>query len=143
MYGQQISHAALVMKNPGELCFVPDLPADSSLRRVVEIISRVQPFLKSRMKPVPGSAGMEPVLHETVRREYDCGVASCYVQAAAAGATPAELTLDLMPIIVEDLELSMAWVCVDRLDFTAVAIAGGMFGARSEVRYDLAANLVE
>jgi hypothetical protein len=86
---------------------------------------------------------MEPVLHETVRCEYDCGVASRYVKAAAGAATPAELTLDLMAIIVEHLELSMVWVCVDRLDFAAAAIAGGMFGARSEARYSLPVNLVE
>jgi hypothetical protein len=48
-----------------------------------------------------------------------------------------------MPIIVEDFELSMAWVCVDRLDFAAAAIAGGIFGARSEARYNLPTNLVE
>jgi hypothetical protein len=143
MYGQQVGHAALVMKNPGELCFVPDLPADSPLRRVVEIISCVQPFLKSRMKPVPGSTRMKPVLHETVRCEYDCGVASCYVKAAAGDATPAELTLDLMPIIVEHLELSMVWVYVDHLDFAAAAIAGGIFGTRSEARYSLPVNFVE
>src|SRR5438477_4124731 len=110
---------------------------------MVEIISCVQPFLKSQMKPVPGSAGMEPVLHETVRREYDCGVTNCFIKTASSTIAPAEPTLDLMPIIVEDLELSMAWVCVDRLDFAAPAIAGGMFGARSEAGYSLPVNLVE
>jgi hypothetical protein len=48
-----------------------------------------------------------------------------------------------MPIMVEDLELSMAGVCVDRLDLAAAATAGGTFGARSEPWYNLAENLVE
>ena len=95
------------------------------------------------MKPVAGSARMKPVLHEAVRREYDGGVANCSVEVAASIAVPAELTLDLAPVIIEHVELSMAWVCVDCLDFAAPAIASGPFGARSETRYNLAKNLVE
>ena len=86
---------------------------------------------------------MKPVLHEAVGREYDCGVTNCLVETASAVAAPAELILNLMPIIVENLELSMVRVCVDCLDFAAAAIAGGTFGARSETRYNLAENLVE
>ena len=86
---------------------------------------------------------MKPVLHEAMCREYDCGVANCSVETAASIAAPAELTLNLMPIMVEDLELSMAGVCVDRLDLAAAATAGGTFGARSEPWYNLAENLVE
>jgi hypothetical protein len=66
---EQVGHAALVMKNPRKLCLVLDLSADQPLRRVVEIISGVQPFLKPRMKPVAGSTRMKPVLHEAVGRE--------------------------------------------------------------------------
>jgi hypothetical protein len=95
------------------------------------------------MKPVAGSTGMKPVLHEAVRREYDRGVAKSSVETAASIAAPAELTVNLMPMMVENLELSMAGLCVDRLDLTAVATAGGTFRARSEARYNLPENLVE
>ena len=86
---------------------------------------------------------MKPVLHEAVRREYDGGAANCSVEVVASIAVPAELILDLMPVIVEHVELSMARVCVGCLDFAAPAIAGGTFGVRSETRYNLPKDLVE
>jgi hypothetical protein len=95
------------------------------------------------MKPVAGSTRMKPVLDEAVRREYDRGIANCSVETAASITAPAKLILDLMPIIIENLELSMAWVCVDRLDLAAPAIAGGTFGARSKTRYNFPKNFVE
>ena len=81
------------------------------------------------MKPVAGSTGMKPVLHEAVRREYNRGVENCSVETAASITAPAKLILDLMPIIIENVEPSMVRVCVDRLDL-AVAILSMPFKKR-------------
>ena len=78
------------------------------------------------MKPVAGPAWMKPVLHEAVRREYDSGVANCSIEIPP---TPTELILELMPVTVDHFELSTAWICVNRLNFAAVAVTGGAFGA--------------
>ena len=106
------------------MCFVPNLFSDVLLHFIVKIISCAQPFLKARMKPVAGATWMKPILHEAVRREYDRGLANCSVETASSVVGPAELILDLMPITVERLDLSMAWVGVNRLDLAAEAVAG-------------------
>jgi len=95
------------------------------------------------MKPVARSTRMKPVLHEAMCREYDCGVANCSIETVASVAEPTELVLDLMSVTVDHFQLSTAWICVNRLNFTAVAVTGGTFGARSEPWYNLAENLVE
>jgi hypothetical protein len=83
---------------------------------------------------------MEPVLHDAVRREYDSGVANGSIEILPA---PTELILELMPVTVDRFELSTAWICVNCLNFTAVAVTGGAFGASSKARYHVPENLVE
>jgi hypothetical protein len=95
------------------------------------------------MKPVAGSTWMKPVLHEAVRCEYDRGVANCPVKTVSSVAPRAELVLDLMTISVNYLDVSVTWVCVNRLDFAAEAVASRTLGARPESRDNLPQDLIE
>ena len=95
------------------------------------------------MKPVASSTWTKPVLHEAVRREYDGGVATRSVKTAFSVASPAELILDLMTMSVDYLDVSVAWLCINRLDLTAEAVAGRTLGARSECRDNLPEDLIE
>ena len=78
-----------------------------------------------------------------MRREYDRGVANLSVETASLVVAPAELILNLMSMSVDYLDVSVTWVCVNRLDLTVEAVAGRTLGARSESRDNLPQDLVE